>query len=165
MQVHIQRAPFTVKIDENSPLGLHIKQHRHKLRISQRKVSLLLGVDDEAVMCWETGINQPQIQYVPKIIEFLGYNPYAHLETKTFGGKIKFFRLTNGLSYRNLAKVLGSDMGRVAMWEKNKRTPKEPRLSQLLEILNSPFKTEYTKTSSEAELGTAEAQPNRNSLV
>lgn len=118
-------------------------------------------MDDDAIMCWETGITEPQIQFVPKIIEFIGYNPYAHLETRTFGGKVKLFRLLNGLSYRNLAKVLGSDMGRVAKWENNRRKPKEPRLSQLLEILDSPLKTEYTKTSSEADLGSAEAQPRK----
>jgi hypothetical protein len=59
--------------------------------------------------------------------------------------------LSHGLSYRNPAKVLESDMGSVAMWEKNRRKPKEPRLSQLLEILNCTLKTEYTKTSSEAQ--------------
>ena len=136
MSVRVIRHSLSVKIDQDSPLGLHIKKHRLKLELSQRKVGLLIGVDDEAIMCWEIGITEPQIQFVPRIIEFLGYNPYAHLETKTFGGKIKLYRLLHGLSYRNLAKVLDSDMGRVAMWERNKRKPKEPRLSQILEILN-----------------------------
>ena len=148
MTVRVVRPSFSVKIDNNSPLGLHIKRRRLKLNLSQQKVGLLIGVDDEAIMCWETGITEPQIQFVPSIIEFIGYNPYAHLETKTFGGKIKLYRLLHGLSYRNLAKVLDSDMGRVAMWEKNKRKPKEPGLSQLLEILNGSSKTENSKTSS-----------------
>jgi transcriptional regulator with XRE-family HTH domain len=140
----VKRPTFSVKVDENSPLGLHIKKRRLKLEISQRQAGLLIGVDDESIMCWETGITEPQIQFVPKIIEFLGYNPYASLETETFGGKIKLYRLTHGLSYRNLAKVLDSDMGRVAMWENNERKPQEPRLSQLLEILNRPLETGCT---------------------
>ena len=148
MPVIVKRPTFSVKIDENTPLGLHIKKRRLELKLSQRQVGILIGVDDEAIMCWETGITEPQIQFVPSIIEFIGYNPYAHLETKTFGGKIKLYRLLHGLSYRNLAKVLDSDMGRVAMWEKNKRKPKEPGLSQLLEILNGSSKTENSKTSS-----------------
>jgi len=131
----------SVEIDENSPVGLHIKKRRLKLKLSQGQVARMIGVVDEAIYTWETGLNHPQIQYAPKIIQFLGYNPYPIHETDTFGGKIKLYRLLHGLSYRKMAKVLNADSGTVAQWESNETIPSKMRLNELTALLQFEIKT------------------------
>jgi transcriptional regulator with XRE-family HTH domain len=157
MTVRVERATSLAKIDENSHVGLHIRKRRLELNLSQGQVGKYIGVVDEAVTGWELGYYLPKIRYVPKIIEFLGYNPYPKQETKTFGGKVKLYRLLHNLSHRKMAKVLHADPGTVAHWESNATTPIEPRLSELMALLQ--LKTNIAKTSSEADIGSAGAQP------
>lgn len=92
MTLTVKKPQFLVKIDENSHVGLHIRKRRLELKLLQKDVATYIGVTEEAVMYWETGFAEPQIQYAPKVIEFLGYIPYRH-ETETLGGRLKLHRL------------------------------------------------------------------------
>jgi DNA-binding transcriptional regulator YiaG len=163
MAIRVERPSIIPKIDENSHLGLHIKKRRLELGLSQPEVGRIIGVGDEAITTWELGRHPPKIMYAPKIIAFLGYNPYPKHETESFGGKVKLCRLLLGLSHRKMGKVLNADPGTTADWESNRTKPIEPRLGELTILLQQ--KINCLKTSSEAETGSAEAQPVRNSLV
>lgn len=85
-------------------------------------------------MFWETDYAQPQIQYAPKIIEFLGYNPYK-VETETMGGRVKNYRVLHGLSHKKMGKIMGVDGATISTWETGKYVPQGANLNRLNELL------------------------------
>lgn len=152
MAITVKKPQFLVKIDENSHVGLHIRKRRLELKLLQKDVATYIGVTEEAVTYWETGFAIPQIQYAPKVIAFLGYNPY-HFETGTLGGQIWYYRLLHGLSHKKLGKLLGVDAATISTWEANKFKPNKENLETINVLLK-----EIPKTSSEADSSSAEAQ-------
>ena len=75
---------------------------------------------------WELGLTEPEVRFIPKIIEFLGYNPLP--ERRTLAEKIIRCRKTLGLSQTQLARRLGVDPGTLARWETEGRWPKRRHL-------------------------------------
>lgn len=143
------------KIDENSPIGDRIKARRLELKLRQMDTANLVGVTEDALRFWETGLTVPRIEHIPKVIEFLGYNPYP-FDTTTLGSRLKYYRLLHGLSHKKMGKLLGVDPATISTWETNTFTPNRENLDAIHKLL--------AKYPSEADLGNAEAQPNRNSL-
>jgi transcriptional regulator with XRE-family HTH domain len=82
----------------------------------QKEAAKLLGVSEACVTLWENGNTTPQIKYAPKIIQFLGFNPYM-VKGKSLGARVKNYRLANGLSHKELGKILGMDGGTISRWE------------------------------------------------
>lgn len=123
-----------IKIDENTPIGLHIKKRRIELKLRQEDAARIIEVCSDALRYWETERSIPRMENIPKVIKFLGYNPYQ-FETEILGGRIKYYRLLNGLSHKKFGKILGVDASTVGSWESNKFIPKPPILIQLKEIL------------------------------
>ena len=123
MAVRIERPSISPKIDPNSHVGLHLKKRRLELGLSQPEVGRIIGTVADAITTWELGRHPPKIMYAPKIIKFLGYNPYPKHETETFGGKVKLCRLLLGFSHRKMAKVLNAHLGTIAHWERNTTVP------------------------------------------
>ncbi len=126
----------SIALDETSPIGLHIKKKRLDLKLLQKAVALMVGVTEESIMHWETGRYPPQLQFYPGIIKFLGYNPYM-METGTLGGKIKNYRVLNGLSHKKMGKLVGVDGATISTWETGKHEPQGPNLTRLNELLNN----------------------------
>jgi DNA-binding XRE family transcriptional regulator len=100
MAVTYRRPLNTIQLSETSSIGLHIKK-RLELKLRQKDVELLVGITEESIMYWETDFAKPQIQHAPKVIKFLGYNPYV-VETETLGGKVKSYRVLHGLSHKKI---------------------------------------------------------------
>lgn len=112
-----------LKLIENpQTIGKHLKKRRLELKIRQKDVAKLIGVSEDSVTYWENERSVPQIQFYPKIIDFLGYYPFQ-TNDKTIGGQLKRYRYENGLSHRKLSKITGIDPGTLAAWESNKRPP------------------------------------------
>ena len=63
----------------------------------------------------------PKIQYLLKVIEFLGYVPFSPGES--FPERLKAYRRVNGLSQRQLALELGVDPTTVMKWEAETSKP------------------------------------------
>ena len=68
------------------------------------------------------GISGIAIRVRPKIIQFLGYNPFPN-QGGSLGEMIKLYRKTNGLSQKKFAKLLGVDPTTLARWEMNECRP------------------------------------------
>ena len=83
----------------------------------QKDVAKLIGVSEDCITNWENGRSEPQIQFMPKIIEFLGYVP-IEVDTSTLGGRIRDYRIRHGLSYKKMGEVLGVDATTVGSREK-----------------------------------------------
>ncbi len=75
------------------------------------------------------------VHNAPKIIEFLGYNPYL-TEKETLGGKVKYYRYAYGLSHKKFGKLLKVDASTVASWETNKSSPHPKAMKRLNKYLN-----------------------------
>jgi len=56
-------------------IGAIIKQKRLNLEISQAALAKQLNIGTETIANWEHSRTIPDICRLPKIIEFLGYNP------------------------------------------------------------------------------------------
>ena len=126
----------TIALGETSSIGLHIKKKRLELKLRQKDVALLVGVTEECIMYWETDFAKPQIQHAPKIIKFLGYNPYV-METETLGGKVKNYRLLHGLSHKKMGGIVGVDGATISTWETGKFKPEGANLNRLNELLSN----------------------------
>lgn len=150
MAIIIKRLSFSPKIDENSHVGLHLKKRRLELELSQPDVGRIIGGVPDAITTWELGRHPPKIRYAPKIIQFLGYNPYPKNETETFGGKVKWCRLLLGLSHRKMGKLLNADPGTVGHWENQDTLPTEPRLSELNALLQKEINRFPTLSKADA---------------
>lgn len=133
--VTVKKPQFSVEIDENSHVGLHIRKRRFELKLSQKDVAGLIGVTEESVMYWETDFAVPQIQHIPKVIRFLGYNPYPH-ETQTLGGRIKLYRLLHGLSHKRMGKLVGVNGSTISCWETGRFPPDGLNRRKLEELLS-----------------------------
>jgi transcriptional regulator with XRE-family HTH domain len=110
-------------------LGDHLRKKRPDLGLLQREVAQELGVHKESVCQWEVGRSHPKPYLIPRVIEFLGYAPWA--APATFGEWLVMARLANGLSRERLAKRLGVDESTVFRWESGRGRPASRLLARL----------------------------------
>lgn len=103
-------------------IGDHIKKKRLDLNLFQKDVARIVGVKKESICNWENSWSKPKVYLLPKIIEFLGYVPFAQMN-QTLGDKIKSFRKELGLSQRKLAKLWGFDQTTIRDWENGRHSP------------------------------------------
>ncbi len=82
----------------------------------------MLNVSEDTVTYWENNRAEPQIHLYPRIIDFLGYNPFP-VDISTLGGRIYKYRVEQGISQKDLGKILGVDEGTIYHWEKNIHSP------------------------------------------
>jgi transcriptional regulator with XRE-family HTH domain len=132
------KLPLPVKYpNELKTIADHLRKRRYDLKFSQPKVAKIIGVSTDTITYWENERTIPQMTFVPKILEFLGYNPYK-IDTSTQGGRIKFYRYQKGLSQKRLAKLLHVDPSTIKSWEENECELGRDNLKRLakdLEIL------------------------------
>ncbi|MDP2912580.1 MAG: helix-turn-helix transcriptional regulator [Candidatus Omnitrophota bacterium] len=110
--------------------GDHIKTRRLDLKLTKRQLSLKFHVDDTTIYLWEKNKVQPSLAQIPKIIEFLGRDPFEK-ETENIGEKLREYRRVHGLSQKKLAEQLGVDQTTLAGWEKGKHRTRKRLLDTL----------------------------------
>ena len=116
-------------------IGEHIRKRRLDLGLLQREAAKRIGVTESTVYNWEK-VMEPEVRFLPKIIEFLGYNPLP--EARTLGEQIVRCRKMLGLSRKKMAKHLGVDEGTLAGWERDIRVPSSEKHFNFIErFLNS----------------------------
>jgi transcriptional regulator with XRE-family HTH domain len=102
-------------------IGDHIRRKRLSLKLTQEQVAERLGVTTASIYNWENDDSKPSVEYIPAIIQLLGYNPLP--ATKTLGERLVRHRVLLGLSQAESAKRLGVDPGTLARWERDERKP------------------------------------------
>ena len=100
-------------------LGEHIRKKRMQAWQTQKEVAAHMGVDEESIFGWETGKYMPQVQWYPRIFDYLGYYPFTY-ETDSIAGKLLQVRYCNGWSCKRYAEILGCDTATVRRWELGK---------------------------------------------
>ena len=109
--------------------GDHIRKHRLYLGKLQKEVACLIGVNKATIWNWEHGM-EPEIRYLPNIVEFLGYVPLICVP-KTLGERIMIVRQVSGMSQEELARSIGIDPGTLGKWERDKSRPTEKLFKRL----------------------------------
>ena len=80
------------------------------LGLRQSDVARTIGVWTSTVNYWENGHFNPEPQYVPKIVAFLGYDPFGP-PPDGFSAQLKAARIAAGLTRRQLAARVGVHPG------------------------------------------------------
>ena len=83
-------------------IGDRIRRRRLALKLTQKDVAEAVRVDECSVFNWEANISQPDLRYIPAVIDFLGYNPLPRAET--LSERLVRHRTSVGLSQKNAAK-------------------------------------------------------------
>ncbi|MDP2886817.1 MAG: helix-turn-helix transcriptional regulator [Ignavibacteria bacterium] len=100
-------------------IGDHIKRRRLELGLFQKDVAQILGVDESTVTNWEKNRTTPMLWALPKIIEFLDYDP-SFGDPSTLGGRLLRYRKYQGMTQKELSKQIGIDPSTIGRLEKNR---------------------------------------------
>jgi len=92
------------------------------LGLRQSDVAERIGVWTSTVNYWENNHFNPEVQYVPPIVAFLGYDP-SRPPPASFPLQLKAARIAAGLTRRQFAARLGVHPGTVAEWERSEARP------------------------------------------
>jgi transcriptional regulator with XRE-family HTH domain len=114
--------------------GDWIKCRRLDLRLTKRQLSRKLNVSDVTIYLWERNKVRPSLARIPKIIEFLGRDPFEK-ETATLGDKIREYRRVHGLSQKKLAEKIGVDQSTLQGWERGEHRPTDAYVEKVKSVL------------------------------
>jgi transcriptional regulator with XRE-family HTH domain len=132
--VHREKYP-----DVCSTWGDWIRARRIDLGFTKVQLSSKFHVDDTTIYLWEHNRVQPSLTQIPKIIEFLGKNPFESI-SENLGDKLRSYRQLRGLSQKKLSEMLGVDQSTLASWERGIHQPIGRLIEKLKVLLNSDNK-------------------------
>ncbi|MFQ5679709.1 MAG: helix-turn-helix domain-containing protein [Gemmatimonadota bacterium] len=117
-------------------LGDHLRRRRAELQLKQRQVANLIGVHKDTIANWERNRTEPEIRYLPAIVDCLGHVPniagddspgsfrLAEAESgENLPARLRLARQRLGLSQRTLAERLCVDESSVWGWENGHHRP------------------------------------------
>lgn len=104
----------------------------------QREVAQRIGGCVASVWLWENNQTQPELKWMPALIQFLGYNPLR--EPETSGERLVAFRTVRGWSQKRLAAELRVDPTTLSRWELGKKAPCGAHLDRVNELLGTKWK-------------------------
>jgi len=116
-------------------LGGHIRKRRLDLRLLQRELAERINCTEESIYHWENNKNYPKIMHLPKIIEFLGYDP-EYKGGNSLAVTLWNYRRKHGLTLKKLGKIIGVDETTILWWERGqalKMLRSKQRLQAFLE--------------------------------
>ncbi len=132
-------------------IGGHLRKRRLRLQIHQPEAAARLKVSTVTLSRWECDKVYPTLEHHPKIIEYLGYNPwviyglsdpYSHetpvvasLSPTAIGNRIRMRRLERKLTVKECARMLKVDAKTLHGWEKHKHLPSPGMQEQIIEFL------------------------------
>jgi DNA-binding XRE family transcriptional regulator len=125
--------------------GDHLLKRRLELKLFQREVAQILGVNETSVYDWEKHRTEPMVHLIPRITQFLGYTS-GIFNRETTGQKIIAYRHVRGMSQRALALILKVDPATLGRWEKDESFPTGKLKLRLepffMEVLSGDGKTQ-----------------------
>ena len=113
-------------------MGQRIRVRRLDLGLLQKDLARMWGATEQSVRFWEADKTRPIHKYTPKIIQFLGYDPFP--EPKTLSERLKRYRLIHGLTQRELAKRLEVSPDTIVSWERGRNEPTGRSMNVLREF-------------------------------
>jgi DNA-binding XRE family transcriptional regulator len=117
-------------------LGDHIRKVRIEREMLQKDVACIIGVSVDCLTNWENNRAQPQINYYPAIIAYLGYDPFA-TPAATFGQKVYQYRRRHGLNIERMGALAGVNASTILSWESGVHMPAPDKQLLIETILNT----------------------------
>jgi transcriptional regulator with XRE-family HTH domain len=93
-----------------------------------------MGVNKGTIYNWEMNRTEPEVQFIPRIIRFLGYALYN--PGWSFGERLREIRSTLGLSQEQLAKRAGLDESTITKWEREEHKPTKKKWTEVKAFLH-----------------------------
>jgi transcriptional regulator with XRE-family HTH domain len=121
--------------EELNTIGDHLRRRRLMLKLFQKQVAEQLGVDKTSVYNWETNRTKPDLEYMPSIIRFLGYNPLP--PASAWAERLVQGRTALGLSQKEAARQIEVDPSTLARWERGEREPAGAFATRVLRFLGA----------------------------
>jgi transcriptional regulator with XRE-family HTH domain len=119
--------PTSPKYPKNlRTFGDHIRQKRLDLGLYQRDVATQIGVSEATIYNWERNATTPQVHQLPKIILFLGYDPWPL--SGSFAERLLSSRKKLGLNQKAMAAELGMDPTTLGRLENGKVPSRSSKL-------------------------------------
>lgn len=125
-------------------IGDHIRKARIERGLTQSQVAATVQVDENSITGWELGHHDPQVRFMPKVIEFLGYNPVA-TECSSIGERLRNWRVEHGVSIKRLQKMLKMDRQTLLRVEFNEHRLQQATLDEVEVFLSSFERTVVTQ--------------------
>ena len=116
-------------------IGDHLLRRRLTLKLLQRHVAEQLGVNKASIYNWENNRSTPDLEYMPGIIRFLGYNPSPPPDG--WADRLVQGRTAMGLTQKHAARRIGVDPCTLARWERGEREPSGAYAARALRFLNA----------------------------
>jgi transcriptional regulator with XRE-family HTH domain len=135
---------------EPTTLGEHLKKKRFLAGIRQSEAALKLGVSDRTLSLWETDRVYPAWAFQPRLIAYLGYDPFTNPELGrpkgnettgvailaptgplTLGEQIRKRRMELRKNRKECAKKLGVSVKTLRSWETSRCQPCAFHLNRL----------------------------------
>ena len=126
-------------------VGDHTKKRRLDLKLLQKDVARMLGVDTNTVTNWEKNRCNPKLHLIPKLFKFLGHDPSGK-QPKTLGERALQYRKTCGMSQKELAGLIGIDPTTLSRIEQGKRRCFKSVHRKVSEFLDHPCETKEPDT-------------------
>jgi len=113
-------------------IGDHIRKRRIDLGLFQRQAAEQIGVSESSVYNWERG-TEPELRHMPAVIRFLGYVPFPCPDDPV--GRLRYYKLVNGLSYERLGAVMGRDPEQLTDWLSGRTIPSKNNIEKMRNFL------------------------------
>jgi len=96
-------------------LSAHLRRRRRELGLFRKHAAERMGVNEWTLLKWETGAVMPLVSFYPRIIAFLGYEPWP--EPRTLAEMLLAKRRREGRSGKEAAEMMGIDQGTYSRME------------------------------------------------
>jgi len=140
-------------IGDPHTLGSKLKTRRFELGLNQVQAAAKLGVSKAGLSTWESGRRCPSWTLHPRIVEYLGFDPFekptmgtslgnttkynAILSSNaplTFGQKLVKCRVESKKTSLAIAREIGVKPRALHAWESGKRHPRPDFMSRILAL-------------------------------
>jgi transcriptional regulator with XRE-family HTH domain len=103
----------------------------------QKDVALKIGVTDCTITNWENSNTSPPVEFIPKIVEFIGYVPPCLIPKAdaTIGERIRASRRLLGLNQERFAEKVGFSEDAIRDWEAGRYKPSKKSVEKLKDFL------------------------------
>jgi transcriptional regulator with XRE-family HTH domain len=128
----MQKHPLPCYPENPRTIGEHIRKKRMDLGLFQREVAKIIVVTESSIWNWEHGV-EPELRYIPQIVDFLGYVPFDCPDDTV--GCLAWYKRVHGMSYERLGAVMGRDPEQLMDWLSGRVKPSQKNLDLIVHFL------------------------------
>ncbi|WP_298435062.1 helix-turn-helix transcriptional regulator [Geobacter sp.] len=130
--ITLQKQPLPGYPEHPLTIGEYIRKKRMDLGLLQREVAEIIGVTESTIWNWEHGV-EPELQYNPKIIDFLGYIPFDCPDDTI--DRLAWYKKVKGLTLIELGRQMNRHPDQLQEWLSGERRPFNKSLQRIEQFL------------------------------